>query len=123
MTASKQSMRSFLTLAFAVLLFGLPSLSSQACPFVTASAGHEKPCSHCPKENKRCPVSTCLLGCPYEAGKTAVVVTGGASDAPLLAGPYTVTVPLLALQRASIPSAPQRLDPRRLYLLNRVLLI
>src|SRR5688572_11283624 len=121
-------MRLLLTFTVAVLLLGLPSISSAfTCPLMTSAEDQNQPCSHCPgeKPEESCPVSQALVICPYTVERAAVLTGEGLmAGFTLPAQLSTVFVhPRLAGAAASVASLTKDFDAGPLYLLNRVLLI
>jgi hypothetical protein len=121
-------MRSLLTFTVAVVLLGLPGFSNAfTCPLMTSAEVQNEPCSHCSGEKPEdsCPVSQCLLICPYTAEKAAILIGEGLTGGfTLPAQLSTVLVhPHLADAAGSVTSLTKDFDSGRLYLLNRVLLI
>jgi hypothetical protein len=120
-------MRSLLTFTVAVLLLGLPGISSAfSCPRMTPASVQTEPCSHCPtnKQQKSCPISACILICPYTVEKTSDL----ASDAPTNAlippvQPSTLVLPSFPDAHAFSAALTREADSGPLYLFNRVLLI
>jgi hypothetical protein len=125
-STSYAAMRLLLTLA--VVLLGLPGISSAfTCPRMTPAEVHNESCSHCPNEEpeESCPVSECLLICPYTVEKTAVLNAEGLADAfTLSVQPYALLVPPpVPIAANHIAHLTGDFDAGQLYLINRVLLI
>lgn len=125
---SVSMMRSVLTFAAAIMLLGLPGISNAfPCPLVIPAEVQNEPCSHCPgkKQQESCPVSECLLICPYTVEKAAVITNEGFTDAVVSAVqpfPAPVQPPMLGVGVGSAHLT-RDFDSVPLYLLNRVLLI
>src|SRR5215217_3444829 len=95
-STSHSVMRLLLTFAVAVLLLGLPGISTAfTCPLMRPAEVQNDSCSHCPndKQEESCPASACLLICPYTVEKTAVVTGEGLTD---------TAIPLVELSRGLV---------------------
>ncbi len=124
---SNTAMRLLLKLAVAVLLLSLPTVSSAFdCPLMTATAAHAEPCSDCPaEEEESCPLSDCLLICPYTVEKTAVW-TGEkltSSFIPQAERSSALIIRLFPDAHLFSMSAPRDFHSGPFYLINRALLI
>lgn len=116
-----------LKLAVIAMLPGVPGVSSAfLCPLMTTSADHEEPCSDCPaQEEESCPLSDCLLICPYAVEKTAVWTGENVTSSFI---PHAERSSALNIRWSPdahplLTSPPRDFDSGPLYLLNRVLLI
>lgn len=121
-------MRLLLTLTIAVVLLGLPGISSAfSCPPMTPAEVQNEPCSHCPddKQEESCPVSACLLICPYTVEKSAVLGREGLTDTVMSPVQLSsgIVYPPLSDALVAVARFTRDFDLRPLYLLNRVLLI
>ena len=121
-------MRFLLTFTVAVVLLGLPGISSAfSCPLMTPAEVQSEPCSHCPddKQDGSCPVSACLLICPYTVEKSAVLASEGLTDTVMsrVQLSFGIVQPPLSDALVAVVRLTRDFDSRPLYLLNRVLLI
>jgi hypothetical protein len=122
-------MRALLTFTVAALLLGLPGISSAfSCLLVTPADVQTDPCSHCPPDKQHrpnsCPVSACILICPYTVEKTFDLANEGMTNAlipPIK--PSTLVHPSLSDTHAFSVALTRAADSGPLYLFNCVLLI
>ena len=120
-------MRALLTFTVAALLLGVPGISSAfSCPLMTPASVQTEPCSHCPaeKQQKSCPVSACILICPYTVEKTSDLTSEGLPNAlrpPVQ--PSILVLPSFSDAHALSVALTREADSGPLYLFNRVLLI
>jgi hypothetical protein len=125
---SNLSMRPLLALAIAVTLLGVPGTSNAfTCSLMPAADVQNEPCSHCPsdKQQESCPLSACVLICPYTVETTAVLAGEGLPDAHMLPVQLSSVLIHPPVSDTAIPvgGLTDSFDSGPLYLLNRVLLI
>jgi hypothetical protein len=119
---SKIAMRLLLAV-IAFTVYGLTAAGTAfACPFMTAAATHEEPCSDCPKE-ERYPPEACFLICPYTTEKTALTTADEHQIPLVLVAAPTFQIPALTRIHGVPRAHTVDVDLVALYLRNRVLLI
>lgn len=120
-------MSGLLTFTIAVVLLGLPGISSAfSCLLMAPANSQNEPCLHCPadKQQKSCPASACLLICPYIVEKTANVSGEGLKEALILpVEPFALVHPSHSDEHSLSVALTREADSGPLYLFNRVLLI
>ena len=122
-------MRTLLTFTVAALLLGLPGISNAfSCPLMTPADVQAESCSHCPADKQQrpnsCPVSACILICPYTVERTYDLASEGLANALVPPVKPFAFVHLSFSDEHSLSVALTReVDSGPLYLFNRVLLI
>lgn len=122
-------MRALFTFTITALLFGLPGISSAfSCPLMTSADVQSESCSHCPADKQHrpnsCPVSACILICPYTVEKTSDLAIKVLTNALIPAvQPSTLIHPSFSEAHALSVALTREADSGPLYLFNRVLLI